>query len=126
MVRFFGKKLFLFQSYYVAPSCGGVSAFEIVLDGVGENFGFACTVLRWILLRAKHYGFGAINLVDTVYHCVETAHFGYHFGIGVKKVLLNGAVGRYAHNYHSRFFVPVSRTVKLLQRTFKALRAYNQ
>ena len=40
---------YLFQFYDVAPPCGGVFAFVIVLDGVGKDVGLAFSVLLGVL-----------------------------------------------------------------------------
>ena len=64
----------LFQLNNIAPSCGRILGFEVVFDGVGEDFGFTFTILLGVLLGADDDGFGAVELVDAVDHFVKSLH----------------------------------------------------
>ena len=75
----------LFQPYNITPSCSGVLAPEIVLDGVGEHIGFALLVLS-VLLSSKDYGLGPIHLVYPVYHLVQRLQLLESFGVDVKEI----------------------------------------
>ena len=48
------SRTILFQFDDVAPACGGILAFEVVLDGIGKNISSTFTTRFRILLRAKH------------------------------------------------------------------------
>ena len=76
----------LFQPYNITPSCSGVLAPEIVLDGVGEHIGFALLVLLSVLLSSKDYGLGPIHLVYPVYQLVQRLQLLESFGVDVKEI----------------------------------------
>ena len=61
----------LFQPQDVAPSCGGVLASELVLDGVGKDAGAALLVPGGILLSAYDDGLRAVDAVDAVHRLVQ-------------------------------------------------------
>ena len=87
------KIILLFQFYDIAPPCGGVWGFEVVLDGIGEDVGFAFAILLGVLLAADDDGLGAVAFVDAVYHLVELPELLDVFGIEVEEILLQRAVG---------------------------------
>ena len=86
-----------------------------MLDGVGEDVGFAFAVFSGILLGANDYSLGAVKAVNTVDDLVEAAHLLDLLGVDVEQVLLDGAIRTYTHNNNSSFLVLVAWAIYLLQ-----------
>lgn len=86
-----------------------------MLDGIGEDVGFAFAIFSGILLGANDYCLGAIKTVDTVDDLVEAAHLLDLFGVDVEQVLLDGAIRTYSHYDNSSFLVLVAWAINLLQ-----------
>ena len=53
-----GDRCVLFQFDDITPPCRGVFRFEVVLDGIGEDVGFAFAILLGVLLAADDDGLG--------------------------------------------------------------------
>ena len=88
----------LFQLNNIAPSCGRILGFEVVFDGIGEDFSATFTVLLGVLLGADDDGFGAVEFVDAVDHIVKSLQLFDLIGSDIEEVLLDGAVRRDSHH----------------------------
>lgn len=75
---------------YIFPSGCRIWAFEIVLDGISENFSFTFTVFFRVLLCTNNYRLRTVQAVDTVYHFIKTFYLLDLFGIKVEQILLDG------------------------------------
>ena len=110
-----------FQTNDIAPASGGVWGFEVVLDGVGEDVGLAFAVFLGVLLAADDDGLGAVAFVDAVYHLVELPELLDVFGIEVKEILLQRAVGGDAEDDDSSPLVEVALVVDAFQHLLRRL-----
>ena len=64
--NFYAKKgkYYLFQTYNVTPSCGGILDLKVVFDGISEDFSLTLTVGTGVLLGADDITpFGGIFFV---------------------------------------------------------------
>ena len=111
----------LFQYYYITPSCSWVLALEIMLNDIGIDLGLSLSRLLGVLLRDKHNGLCAIDLVDAVDDCIQTTHFLKLFGIHVEQVLLNRTVGSYSHDEDTCFLIVIALAVELQGTSLAAL-----
>ena len=64
----------LLQPNDIAPSCGGILAPEVMLDGIGKDIGLALAALLRILLAAQYDCLAAIDLVDAVDDGIKAFH----------------------------------------------------
>ena len=98
--NFYAKKgkYYLFQTYDVTPSCGGILALKVVFDGISENFSLTLTVGTGVLQGADDNGFGAIAFVDAIDHFVKSFHLTDLLGGDIEEVLLDGSLGTDPHH----------------------------
>ena len=92
-----------------------------MLDGVGKDIGFAFAILLGVLLAADDDGLGAVAFVDAVYHLVELPELLDVFGIEVKEILLQRAVGGDAEDDDTSPFVEVALVVDAFQHLLRRL-----
>ena len=85
--KFWGD--FLFELDDITPSCSGVLALEIVLDGVGENISLTLAVFLGILLGSEDDSLASMQSVNPIYYLIESLHFLELFSIDVEEILLN-------------------------------------
>ena len=98
----------LFQPDDVAPTGGGVLAFEIVLDGIGKNLCLPLAILLRILPASYHNRLTPVQSVDSIHHGIQSLVLLYLFRIDVEQVLLEGRIGRDAHDNDSGFLVLIA------------------